>query len=369
MNPLRDGASAFKLAVFSHNMAGGTNLTHADGPPRATWEESVRIARAADRAGLDALIPVARWKGMAPDERLEAHRSFETFTWAAGLSAVTERIAVFATFHVPTVHPVRAAKEAATVDHISNGRFGLNVVAGWNQAEFRMFDITLREHDDRYAVASEWLAFVERAWSGAQPFDWDGEHFRGASIISQPQPVQQPRPVIMGAGASPAGRAWASRHADVSFVILPDPSATRATVEAMKATARDHGRALQVFGAAHVLCRDSEAEARRDHERIVREQGDFEAAAIAIDQLIPGSRSADWRHTMGEQAVFGFFAAPLVGTPEQVVEGMQGLHAAGLDGLALSWVDYEEGIAQYDEQLRPLLEQAGLRAHEAGVAA
>ena len=365
MNPVVDGASAFKLSVFSHNMAGGTNLTFAEGPPRVGWDESVRIGRAADRAGLDALIPVARWKGMGGDEDLDRHRSFETFTWAAGLSAVTERIAVFATFHVPTVHPVRAAKEVATVDHISNGRFGLNVVAGWNQDEFRMFDIALREHDDRYAVAGEWLEFTERIWDGEQPFDFRGRFFSGDHVISQPRPVQRPRPVIMGAGASPAGRAFASRHADVSFVILPDPALTAKTVTAMKADARGHGRTLQVHGAAHVLIRDSEAEARRALARVVDEQGDWDGAARAIDQLIPGSRSADWKHTMGAAAIFGFFAQPLVGTAEQVAEGLKGMADAGLDGAALSWVDYDEGIAQYDQALRPLLEELGLREPQA----
>ena len=67
------------------------------------------------------------------------HRNFETFTWAAGLAASTDEIGVFATFHVPTVHPVRAAKEVVTIDHISGGRFGLNIVAGWNEREIAMF--------------------------------------------------------------------------------------------------------------------------------------------------------------------------------------------------------------------------------------
>lgn len=364
--PVLGSPNPFKLAVFSHNMAGGANLTKAPGTPRVTWDESVRIARAAERAGIEAVIPVARWKGMHPagdGAPPEVHRAFETFTWAAGLAALTERIQVFATFHVPTVHPVRAAKEIATVDHISGGRFALNVVAGWNQDEFQMFDLTLSEHDDRYAVADEWMGFLTRIWAEEEPFDVDGEHFRARHVISEPKPLQRPGPVIMNAGFSPAGRAFAARHADISFVILPDLATAADQVAALKAAARErHGRELLVFGAGHILCRDSEAAARREHRRVVHELGDWEAAAFAIDQLIPGSRSADWTHTMGPAAIFGFFATPLVGTPEQVVQGVADMAATGLDGMAVSWVDYEEGIAQYDEVLRPLMVQAGLRA-------
>ena len=58
--------------------------------------------------------------------------SFETFTFAAALAAVTQRIALFMTVHVPLVHPLYAAKALATVDHISHGRAGLNIVCGWN---------------------------------------------------------------------------------------------------------------------------------------------------------------------------------------------------------------------------------------------
>ncbi len=105
---------------------------------------------------------------MADPARRDAHRSFESFTWAAGIAAATERIQVFATFHIPVTHPVSAAKQIATVDHIAGGRFAVNVVAGWNEDEFRMFGLEQREHDDRYAVADEWMTFLNRIWAAGE---------------------------------------------------------------------------------------------------------------------------------------------------------------------------------------------------------
>ena len=76
--PLLGSPHRFRLGVFASNTAGGTNLTTGTGAPTATWEETVRIARAAEAAGVEALIPVARWRAMNPRAAPDAHRSFET---------------------------------------------------------------------------------------------------------------------------------------------------------------------------------------------------------------------------------------------------------------------------------------------------
>jgi len=352
----------FALAVFSSNMAGGANLTTVDGPPTVTWDETVRIARAAERAGFEAIIPVARWRSPSTTRDPAAHRSFETFTWAAGVAASTEHIQVFATFHVPTVHPVRAAKEIATVDHISGGRLGVNIVAGWNMTDFQMFGIQLEEHDDRYRLADEWMVFLDRIIAGDQPFDFAGEFFDASEVISEPRPVQTPGPLVMSAGFSPAGREFAARHADINFVITPDRSAARGAIASVKERARtEYGRELKVFGAAHILCRDSDAAAQAEYRRVVHDHGDVAGAQAAIASLMGGSQSAEFAPEMQEAAIFGFFANAMVGSPEHVVEQFAAMRDDGLDGAAVSWVDYEEGIDQFGETIGPLMEEAGLR--------
>jgi alkanesulfonate monooxygenase SsuD/methylene tetrahydromethanopterin reductase-like flavin-dependent oxidoreductase (luciferase family) len=361
--PLLGSANRLKLAVFSANMAGGTNLTFAPQAPQVTWDESVRIARAAERAGLEALIPVARWRGMADPVRRAAHRSFESFTWAAGIAAVTRRIQVFATFHIPVTHPVAAAKQIATVDHISGGRFALNVVAGWNEDEFRMFGIEQREHDDRYAVADEWMTFLQRIWAADEEFDFTGRYFSARAVLSEPKPVQRERPVIMNAGFSPAGREFAARHADLTFAMVPDRAAAARLVPQLKAeVAQRHGRKLQVFAGAHIVCAATDAQARAEYERMVDELGDRQAAETALRLLTPNSAGADFdAGGMAAAAIAGFFALPLVGSPDTVVGLMAELADAGLDGLAVSWLDYPAGIEQYVAELRPRLIAAGLR--------
>ena len=111
-------------------------------------------------------------------------------------------------------------------------------------------------------------------------------------------------------------------------------------------------------------CSRPPAPALRYRDYYVKEKGDFAAAHNLIETLIPNSQSAlgDQYREMTENFIAGYSAMPLVGTPEQVVDGMAAMARAGFDGLTLSWVDYDEGLAQYRDQLRPLLIQAGLRA-------
>ena len=128
----------------------------------------------ADDAAIDFMLPIGRWKGYGGETDYQG-ATLETVTWAAGLLASTNNIVVFGTVHAPLIHPIIAAKAFVTADHIGKGRFGLNVVCGWNTDEFNMFGVTQREHEQRYAYAQEWIDAVFRAWGPEENFDPEGE--------------------------------------------------------------------------------------------------------------------------------------------------------------------------------------------------
>src|SRR3954453_12202417 len=182
VHPMR-GPNKFKLGVFSMNSDGGLTLTKVPERWPAIWSEIVECAQLADSAGFEFLLPIARWKGFG-GEMNSREWSFETLTHAAALGAATQNIAVFATVHVPLVHPVYAAKALATVDHVSNGRAGLNIVCGWNPDEFGMFGVTLG--DAPYGQAAEWIGIIERAYAADAPFDHDGRHYKLRQVVSRP---------------------------------------------------------------------------------------------------------------------------------------------------------------------------------------
>jgi alkanesulfonate monooxygenase SsuD/methylene tetrahydromethanopterin reductase-like flavin-dependent oxidoreductase (luciferase family) len=367
-NPLFND-NRLKLGVFGLNVSGGCAITTAEGTLDVAWPNVRTIAQLADRAGLEAMVPVARWRGFGGPSHFN-DASHETYTWAAGLAEATQRMAVFSTSHVPTIHPIVAAKQATTIDHISGGRFALNVVCGWFVPELEMFGAPIMEHERRYEYAAEWLEIVKRLWTSEEEFDYEGRFFQIKRGYQQPKPLQRPFPAVMNAGGSTTGRRFAAQHADMVFTGLGRGGQDlRADVDNYRRMAwEEFRRELQVWGHWVVICRPTEKEARDYLHYYVYERGDWEAAANVARIL--GMQSGDDRgatrtpeELRAAQARFitGWGGATLVGTPEMIVDGLIQLADAGMNGIILSWVNYEQELRQFVAEVLPLLEQAGLR--------
>ena len=140
-NPLV-GGNRLKLGLFSPNCSGGMAITTVLERWDASWDNNLALARMADSAGIEFLLPIARWSGYGGETDFQG-TALETITWATGLLAATQRIAVAATVHTAFSHPIVAAKQFVTADQIAHGRFALNIVCGWNRDEYEMFGLDL----------------------------------------------------------------------------------------------------------------------------------------------------------------------------------------------------------------------------------
>jgi FMNH2-dependent dimethyl sulfone monooxygenase len=354
--------NALKLGVFCLNVSGGMMMSRAANT-HLDWDENVSVAQVADQTGWEFLLPIGRWRGHGGKFNANAEQ-YECFTWAAAIAAVTKRIQVFATCHVPIFHPMLAAKLSATIDNLSGGRFGLNIVSGWNEGEFGMFGIAQLEHDDRYRAAGEWLEVVERLWTEAEEFDHDGRFYRLSRAYLQPKPVQK-RPVIVSAGTSTAGLDFAINQADYCFVGGQDIGLIEATVQRSRARAQELGRTFNALTFSNVVVRDTEAEARRYFEWYVDELGDIEGATALVERVVSGGAQSLPKETLLAQTrafIAGWGSLPLVGTAEQVADKLVKLKQVGIDGVSVGWLDYTEGIERFNAEVMPLLREAGLRA-------
>lgn len=348
-----------KLGIFGANCSHGLMATHAETSYELTWEHTQRIAQIADRLGFEAMLPVARYRGMGGETNFNGS-NFETHTWAAGLAQATEQIMVFSTTHVPTKHPIVAAKESVTVDHISNGRFGLNMTMGWYKAEMEMFGGTQREHDARYRYGSEWITVAKRMWTEDEPVNFSGEFFEIKDAMSDPKPVQQPYPVLVNAGNSPAGLDFCARECDFNFIAFADPEEARSTASQVRGIAHQHGRDLGILGYGNIICRDTEKETKALLDHIL-EKGDWEVAKMVSGGLGAESGSFDKVKALQERFILGYGGYPLIGTPEQVVDQMVGLSDAGISGMMVGFLDYAEELPYFGERILPLMREAGLR--------
>ncbi|MGO2110015.1 MAG: LLM class flavin-dependent oxidoreductase [Pseudoclavibacter sp.] len=359
-NPAFDPAQPFKLGLFAPNVSGGMIMSDAPTDFRITWDQQVAIAREAEAAGLDAIVPVGRWTGFGGRTNFNGV-CFETYTWAAGIAQATERIGVFATSHLPTVHPIVAAKMAATVDHISGGRFGLNLIMGWFTPEMELFGQKQRDHDKRYDFGDEWLDFAKELWSGQDDFDFDGEFFTSKGAHAYPSPVQAPRPALLCAGASPRGVEFSAKNVDINLIASPIEETPEYVKNITDLANAKYERDIDVWTYVLVICRETEAEAKRAQQEIL-DMGDREGAQNVMSVLGVQSGSFGSQIEKFQDRFIGGWGGPnLVGTPEQVAEQFAELKDAGLSGAVFGFLDYERETREFGDEVMPLLVKHGLR--------
>ena len=356
-----DGPSKFKLGLFGMNCSNGLTMTKAPERWDQSWDNNLAAARLADEAGLEFLLPIGRWHGYRGETDTEG-TTFETLTWATGLLAATRDISVFGTLHVSFANPVFAAKQMVTADHVGHGRFGINIVSGWNQGEFGMFGIDLLEHDERYVYSEEWLSIVKRIWSEAEPFEHRGKYFTLGNVILKPKPYGGGRPMIMSAGSSKAGREFAARHADCLFMNIFDIPNLARDVAALRATAGSTSSG--VFASGHIISRATERETKDYYHYIVHEMGDWEAAEHIVAIRIAGdgrSIPPEMVRAMTERHVSGIGTLPVVGSYDQVAETFKRYSDAGLDGMAVGLVNYIDEFPMLRDEILPRMKRLGLR--------
>jgi FMNH2-dependent dimethyl sulfone monooxygenase len=354
-----------KLGVMAFNCSHGSTITTVPEAWKLNWPDTVEVIQAVDKSGMEAILPVGRWRGLGGPSDFNSH-TYESFTWASAVGALTKYCTVLATCHVPLVHPLTVAKMSTTIDHVTNGRFALNAVCGWFQNEFDMFGTSMRGHDDRYKYAAEWLAFLKQAWTNEKEFDFKSESFDSVGVWSQPKPIQKPMPPVMNAGGSPAAQEFTTRHCDLNFVHLKDRTnmaAGNAQIDKLKSMAQKHGRDIRIWIHGYVVCRETEKEAQDYLQHYVYEKGDWEAAGNLLRIFGLNSQTLDPKTLDSHKAHFiaGHGGYPLVGTPAQIVEELGKLADIGVDGCLISWVDYKKELAQWNEEVMPLLVNAGLR--------
>jgi alkanesulfonate monooxygenase SsuD/methylene tetrahydromethanopterin reductase-like flavin-dependent oxidoreductase (luciferase family) len=131
----------------------------------------------------------------------------------------------------------------------------------------------------------------------------------------------------------------------------------------LKDMAREAGRDIQVWIHAYIVCRATEKEAQDYAEHYIVEKGDYEAVDNLLEifgmqsDTLPAEVLGQFRrHFIG-----GHGGYPLIGTPEQIVDGMNDLIEMGIDGILVSWVDYKTECKQWIDEIMPLMEQAGQR--------
>jgi alkanesulfonate monooxygenase SsuD/methylene tetrahydromethanopterin reductase-like flavin-dependent oxidoreductase (luciferase family) len=358
MHPLFND-NKLKLGLFALN-SGGTMMTLAPDRFQADWRRCDEAMRLAGELGIEAMVSLATWS-----ER----REFESFTWSAALGARHPGTANITTFHVQLMHPTFVAKAVATLDHITDGRAAINIVAGSNPATYAAFGQAFEDHNTRYAHAEEFVRVLDLLWSAEGPVDFEGRFYKLNGAYCIPKPMG--RPPIMNAGTSERGLDFAARFADIVFTHLPegDLEGSRALIAHCKDIARQrYQRKVQVWTHAYVVMRDTQEEAdaflryyAEEHADHARVEAWTKTLTQTADSKVRDEESWKFKRNWAAGGGIG-----LVGTPQRVAEQLVVLSELGLDGILLNSTEPENMLAYSRRGLLPLLEQAGVREAHRG---
>jgi len=317
----------------------------------ATWDYVSRLARRSELIGFD--LTLVAELNLNDIKGIDAP-SLDAWSTAAALAAVTRyleiMVAVRPTFH----HPALLAKQAANIDHISGGRLSLNVVSSWWAEEARQYGVQFDQHDDRYARTAEWLAVLDGMWS--QPvFSFSGKYYEVRDSILQPKPVRRPRPVLYAGGESPAAKGLISERCD-GYLMHGDPPARVAAKAAdLQQRRSELGLPpLRLGVAGFVVCRPTEAAARREVERITNVQPGSPGYGNYRDWLT--NTQLEQQVSLEDYSVSNRgLRAGLVGTPEQIAEQVIRFREAGIDLLLLQCSPQEEEMERFAAEVMPLV--------------
>jgi FMNH2-dependent dimethyl sulfone monooxygenase len=311
----------------------------------ASWDYTKRLTQRSEALGYDlSLIAELNLNDIKGVEQ----PALDAWSTAAALAAVTESIELMVAVRPNFHHPALFAKAAANIDRISGGRLALNVVSSWWADEAKQYGLQFDQHDDRYARTEEWLRVVDGLWT-EDKFSFAGQFYRTEEAICAPKPVK--RPTVYAGGESEKAKTMIAGQCD-AYVMHGDPVEAIAPKIADMAARREAagGSPMQYGMAAYAIVRDSEAEAKRELERITAVT-DLPGGYANFDQWLSGTQ-LERELKIQEYSVSNRGLRPnLVGTPEQLRERIEEYEAAGLDLLLLQMSPQAEEMERFAAQV------------------
>jgi FMNH2-dependent dimethyl sulfone monooxygenase len=276
---------------------------------------------------------------------IKGHRApaLDAWTLAPAVAAVTSTLelmlAVRPNYHAPSA----TAKALSTLDTIAPGRISLNVVSSWWKDEAAQYGAPFDVHDARYARTEEWLRLLRRLLT-EQTVTHHGDLYELVGTVLEPKPSRLPT-VYMG-GESPRAKQVIAADGD-AYVMHGDPPEVIAAKVADLAGRRAPGQPPMRFGVSgYVICRDTEAEAAAELDRVLNVRSSPEAYASYQD-FIEGSQ-LESRVSLEEYSVSNRgLRAGLVGTPEQIIDRIKGYEQAGVDLMLLQFSPQHEEMERF----------------------
>ena len=353
------------FAYWVPNVSGGLVVSNITQRTDWSYEYNVRLAQAAEKSGFDyALTQIRFTAGYGADNQ------HESVSFSHGLLAKTEKLKVIAAILPGPWKPALAAKQLATIDHLTDGRIAINVVSGWFRGEFDAIGEEWPEHDQRYARSEEFIRCLKAVWS-EDHFSFERKYYQFKDYTLKPKPVQKPHIEIFQGGSSRAARDMASRVSDWYFTNGNTTEELKKQIDDIRAKAKLNGHQVKIGVNAFIIARDTEEEAQAVLQEIIDK-----ANIQAVNAFGDATREAGASTTEGEgnwaKSTFedlvqynDGFKTNLIGTPQQIAERIVALKSVGVDLVLSGFLHFIEEVEYFGQKVLPLVRELEAKQQQA----
>ncbi|MBI6557146.1 pyrimidine utilization protein A [Pseudomonas veronii] len=322
-----------------------------------TFELNKTIVQKAEHYGFDFALSMIKLRGFGGATEFWEH-NLESFTLMAGLAAVTSRIQLFATAATLTLPPAIVARMASTIDSISNGRFGVNLVTGWQKPEYEQMGLWPGDEffSTRYEYLAEYAQVLRDLWATGHS-DFKGEYFTMNDCRVSPKPKADIK--VICAGQSDAGMAFSSKYADYNFCFgkgVNTPTAFAPTavklIEANAVTGRDVTSCVLFM----IIADDTDEAARAKWEHYKAGADEEAIAWLSEKGAADKSPGSNMRQMADPTSAVNINMGTLVGSWATVARLLEEVATVpGTQGVMLTFDDFVQGVENFGQKIQPLM--------------
>ena len=358
-----------KLGVFLPIASRGWLMSITAPETFPSYELNRSVTQRAEAFGFDFALSMIKYRGLAGPSEFWVH-ALESFTLTAALAAVTTRIKLFASVAVLTMPPPVAARMAATIDSVAPGRFGVNIVSGWQPAEYKQMGLWPGEAHfaRRYEYCAEYVQVMRELWETGRS-SFKGDFFQMDDCVLSPRPARMPE--VVGAGMSARGLDFVARHADYNFClgatsgVINDPRTFEPAVSRLRAAAGTTGRDVKALLLLMVIAAATDEEALARWE-LYKSGVDREAWGTREEQA-GADKAASSQSTAGRMMdadkTLPTNMTMLIGSYASVARHLDAIaEIAGVEGVMLTFDDYESGLDAFGREVQPLMQSRAGRS-------
>ena len=328
-----------------------------------SFDLNKEIALKAEQYGLDFLLSMIKLRGFGGKTEFWEY-GLESFTLMAGLAAVTDKIKIYATCPTLVIPPAFAARMCNTIDSISQGRFGLNLITGWQRPEYSQMGLWPGDEHfrNRYDMLSEYAHILRELWATGLS-DFKGTYYQMDDCRVRPTPAGDMK--IICAGSSDAGLAFSAQYADYAFCLgkgVNTPKAFAFNNERLAAATAKTGRDVSVFVLVMVIAAETDAEAME--KWIYYREGVDQAAVAWLGEQGAADKTSDTtnvRQLADKESAVNLNMGTLVGSYESVACMLDEMaEVPNTGGVLLTFDDFIAGVEAFGTRIQPLMKSRAI---------